>query len=83
MLVVGLGFGTALTGWLMASGRADALEEVHEALATGHAGAGGRACAAVIASSVLHCRNLVRAMVTGYQPGLPAQGIRSAAVAVA
>ena len=83
VLLLGLGFGTALTGWLMASGRAgDALEEVHEALATAMLALVGVHVLAVIASSVLHRRNLVRAMVTGYQQGLPAQGIRSAAVAV-
>lgn len=83
VLLLALGLGTALTGWLMASGRAgDALEEVHEALATAMLVLVGVHVLGVIVSSVLHRKNLVRAMVTGYQPGLPAQGIRSGAVAV-
>lgn len=83
VLLLGLGLATAVSGWLMASGRAgESLEELHEALATAMLVLVGVHVLGVIVSSVLHRKNLVRAMVTGYQKGLPAQGIRSGAVAV-
>lgn len=84
VLLLVLGLGTSISGWLMASGRAgESLEEVHEALATAMLALVVVHVLAVIVSSVLHRQNLVRAMVTGYKQGLPAQGIRSGSAAVA
>lgn len=84
VLLLALGLGTAISGWLMASGRAgESLEEIHEALATAMLVVVIVHVLGVIVSSVLHRQNLVRAMITGYQQGLPAQGIRSGSIGVA
>lgn len=84
LLLLGLGLGTAVTGWLMASGRAgESLEEVHEALAVAMLAMVVVHVLGVVVSSVLHRENLARAMVTGYKQGLPEQGIRSGLPAVA
>ena len=53
-----------------------AVEEVHEALANGLLGVVMLHIAGVVASSLVHGENLVRAMITGYKPGMAGAGIR-------
>jgi cytochrome b len=76
-LLLGLGLAVAITGWQMAVGSAgESLEEVHDALAIAMLVVVGVHIVGVIVSSVLHCENLPRAMVTGYKSGLrPEDGI--------
>lgn len=74
--LLGLGLATTLTGW---AGFQDlgghALEEAHEVLAHAMLLLVGVHVAGVLVSSFLHRRNLVRAMVTGRQPGEASQSI--------
>ena len=53
-----------------------AMEEVHEALASGLLALVMVHIAGVLASSLLHGENLVRSMITGYKAGAAAAGIR-------
>ena len=53
-----------------------AMEEVHEALANGLLALVLVHIAGVVASSLLHGENLVRAMITGYKSGVAGAGIR-------
>jgi cytochrome b len=76
-LLLGLGLSVAITGWkIVAGGAAEALEDIHETLATTMLVVVGMHIVGAIVSSVLHRENLPRAMVTGYKPGLrPEDGI--------
>lgn len=65
-LLLGLGLATAITGWMMATGRAgESLEEVHETISNAMWVLVGLHVVGVVVSSVLHRENLPRAMVTG------------------
>jgi hypothetical protein len=59
------------------------LEEGHELVANLMMALVGLHLAAVVLSSWLHRENLVRAMVSGYKPGRPEDGVRSAWFSVA
>lgn len=75
-LLLGLGLATAGVGIAMVTGSGEALEEVHEALATSMLVVVGLHLVGVVAGSVLHRENLPRAMVTGRKAGLrPEDGI--------
>lgn len=76
-LLLALGLAVAITGWQMVAGGAgEALEDIHEALATAMLVVVGMHIVGAIVSSVLHRENLPRAMVTGYKSGLrPEEGI--------
>jgi len=75
-LLLGLGLATAGVGVAMVTGGGEALEEMHEALATAMLVVVGLHLAGVAVGSVLHRQNLPRAMVTGRKAGLrPEDGI--------
>ena len=82
-LLLGLGLATAGVGVAMVTGGGEALEEVHEALATAMLVVVGLHLLGVVAGSVLHRENLPRAMVTGRKAGLrPEDGIVRPSVVV-
>lgn len=82
-LLLGLGLATAGVGIAMIAGGGEALEEVHEILATAMLVVVGLHLLGVIAGSVLHRENLPRAMVTGRKRGLRAEdGIRKRSLAI-
>ncbi len=65
-LLLALGLATAITGWMMATGRAgESLEEVHETISNAMWVLVGLHVVGVVVSSVLHRENLPRAMITG------------------
>lgn len=75
-LLLGLGLATAGVGVAMVGGGGEALEEVHEALATAMLVVVGLHLVGVVVGSVLHREHLPRAMVTGRKAGLrPEDGI--------
>ena len=75
-LLLGLGLATAGVGVAMVAGGGEALEDVHEALATAMLVVVGLHLLGVVVGSVLHRENLPRAMVTGRKVGLrPEDGI--------
>ncbi len=76
--LLGLGLATAGVGIAMIAGGGEALEDVHEALATAMLVVVGLHLLGVVVGSVLHRENLPRAMVTGRKHGLRAEdGIRT------
>lgn len=82
-LLLGLGLATAGVGIAMISGAGEALEEVHEILATTMLVVVGLHLLGVIVGSVLHRENLPRAMVTGRKRGLRTEdGIRKHSLAI-
>lgn len=82
-LLLGLGLATAGVGVAMVTGGGEALEEVHEALATSMLVVVGLHLLGVAAGSVLHRENLPRAMVTGRKAGLrPEDGIARPSVVI-
>ncbi|MCC7547425.1 MAG: cytochrome b/b6 domain-containing protein [Burkholderiales bacterium] len=75
-LLLGLGLVTALSGYAyFQEWGGEWLEEVHEAAAVAMLAVVGMHIAGVIASSLLHRENLVRAMITGRKLGESGQGI--------
>ena len=85
--IIGMLALTALTvasGWALQQGIAgEALEDLHEAVATGLLALALVHVGAVVLSSALHGDNLVAAMLHGRKPAPPAEGIRSARYGVA
>lgn len=82
-LLLGLGLATAGVGVAMVAGGGEALEDVHEALATAMLVVVGLHLLGVAVGSVLHRENLPRAMVTGRKAGLrPEDGIGRASALV-
>lgn len=86
-LLLGLGLATAGVGIAMVSGAitgaGEALEEMHEALATAMLVVVGLHLLGVIVGSVLHRENLPRAMITGRKRGLRAEdGIPKGSLAI-
>ncbi len=76
VLMLALGLGSGITGWLMASGRAgEGLEDIHEFFANGSLAVVIVHVLGVIWSSLRHRENLPRAMLTGKKTGQPTQGI--------
>lgn len=72
-LLLGLGLATAGVGIAMIAGAGEALEEVHEILATAMLVVVGLHLLGVIVGSVLHRENLPKAMITGRKRGLRAE----------
>lgn len=75
VLMLVLGIGIAVTGWLNATG-GESFEEIHEVFANGMLVVIFVHIAGVIASSLMHRENLAEAMVTGYKNGPESAGIR-------
>lgn len=76
LLMLGLGLGIVITGWLNLNGpENEALEEVHELLANGLLAVVVVHVLGVIVSGHKHRENLPRAMVTGYKAGESDAGI--------
>lgn len=72
--ILGLAALTGITGWCTYEGiGGDALEELHEGLASTWLVVVALHVAGVVVSSWLHRENLVRAMVTGYKDGAAAE----------
>lgn len=77
--LLALSAAVAVTGWMTyADGGGDRFEDVHEALANLMLALVGVHLAAVVASSLLHRENLVRAMFTGRKMAQPSEGIQRA-----
>ena len=76
VLLLGLGLAAGISGWAMYNDiGGEWLEEVHEFCANTMLAVVVIHVLGVIASSLLHKENLVRAMVTGRKQGAPEQGI--------
>jgi cytochrome b len=74
LAILGLGLATGLSGWLRYQDLGgEWLEEVHEVMANAWLALVALHILAVIASSLLHRENLVRAMLTGTKRGDPAE----------
>lgn len=77
VLMLAIGCGIGITGWLNAAGGAgEMFEEVHELFASAMLGVVMVHIAGVIVSSILHRENLARSMVTGLKSGSAEAGIR-------
>ncbi len=72
-LLLGLGVATTGVGIAMIVGGGEALEDIHEALATAMLVVVGLHILGVIVSSAMHRKNLSRSMVTGRKSGLGAE----------
>ena len=76
-LLLGLGILTGATGVMLFQDiGGDALEELHEFASNAMLAIVVIHIAGVVVSSVLHHENLVRAMIAGFKPAEPEQGIR-------
>lgn len=79
LLLLGLGILTSLLGWLVELETVgEWSEDVHEAAASLMLGVVGLHLLGIAAGSLLHGRNLVRPMLSGYTQGESEQAIRSA-----
>lgn len=77
ILLLLLGVGTVASGWMTFNEiGGDALEELHEGIATTMLAVVVVHVLGVIVSSFLHRENLVGSMFTGYKDGLREEGIR-------
>ena len=77
ILLLLLGVGTVASGWMTFNEiGGDALEELHEGIATTMLAVVVVHVLGVVVSSFLHRENLVRAMLTGYKYGPQHEGIR-------
>lgn len=75
LAILGLGLATGVSGWLRYQDLGgEWLEEAHEFMANAWLALVVLHLVAVFASSVLHRENLVRAMLTGFKHGNPAEG---------
>lgn len=74
--MISLGLLAVITGWASFNDYGDWLGEVHEGIVNALLLIIGVHIAGVLASSLLHRENLVRAMVNGHKQGRPADAIR-------
>jgi len=75
-LLLMLGFVSAISGVLVYQEvGGDVLEELHELSSYAMLAVVGVHILGVLVSSVMHRENLVRAMITGYKPAVPNEGI--------
>jgi cytochrome b len=79
LALLALGLMTGASGWLVYQDMGgEWLEEAHELLANGLLAVAALHVAGVVASSLAHRENLVRAMLTGFKSGRPEEAIASA-----
>jgi cytochrome b len=84
LLLLALGIASGISGWMTYNEiGGEWLEEGHELFSNLMLAVVGLHVAGVIAGSLAHRENLVRAMVTGYKQGEPEQGIGSKRLIVA
>lgn len=75
--LLGLGIASGLSGVLLLQDTGgEALEELHELVSNGMLAVVVIHVIGVLLSSLLHKENLVRAMITGFKPAQPNEGIR-------
>jgi cytochrome b len=79
VVLLGLGILTGLSGWANYNDiGGDFFEEVHEGLAVAMLIVVAIHIAGVLSASLMHCENLVRAMLSGRKQGMPEEAIGSA-----